>query len=288
MEKKFVILIFFLFFFSLNAVNAQTSANLKLEGESIIYANSTYVVDIKATDIKESKLMTAGGHILSSNESCLSLINLESIAPGLSNNNTFAYSLGSGMDTDFVIARATFKASNNSCKSDISIDNPKLAFTNNTRLSLDNIIKSIEVISLDEVKINKNSLTLRVNETAKLNLYTPSFQINENLSTWSIKNPDIAEVNKEGLIKGLKKGKTTLEAILQNKKFSSTIEVVDFLKGDLNRDGNIDLSDVLLALRIQMYLTTITDSYLEVGDINNDGVIDLTDVLYILRVQMGL
>jgi len=288
MKWNKIIVSFFFLFVAMKIVNAQTTADLNLVGPDMVNANTTFTLDIKATNIKEGYLMTAGGHILSSNQDCISLTKLESVAPGLSNNNTFAYSLGSGMNTDFVIAKATFEVHNNSCSSMISIDKPKLAFTNNTRLSLENITKNIQVLSLADVKINKDTIVLRENETEKLNLYTPAFQINSNLITWSVQNPFIATINKEGIIKGLKKGKTTVEAVLQGKTFLSKVEVIDFLKGDLNRDGFIDLSDVLLALRIQMELTASSDQYLEVGDINADGRIDLTDVLYILRIQMGL
>lgn len=53
--------------------------------------------------------------------------------------------------------------------------------------------------------------------------------------------------------------------------------------GDLNGNGEIDLPDVLSALKIYFGKIEVNDDYLNAGDINNNGKIDLSDVLTILK-----
>jgi Chlamydia polymorphic membrane protein (Chlamydia_PMP) repeat len=58
---------------------------------------------------------------------------------------------------------------------------------------------------------------------------------------------------------------------------------VGFL-GDINRDGVVDISDVILVLRIALGIDPVTPC----SDINNDGSVDISDVILTLRVALGL
>jgi hypothetical protein len=66
--------------------------------------------------------------------------------------------------------------------------------------------------------------------------------------------------------------------------------------GDLNRNGSVDVSDALLALRMAVGLITATDADKLVGDVSPqsggkpvpDGTIDISDALMILRKVVGL
>ncbi len=59
-------------------------------------------------------------------------------------------------------------------------------------------------------------------------------------------------------------------------------EGAEIVKGDLNGDGEIGLTDVLMLLKV--YFNNQTNQYTEVSDMNNDRKIDLTDVLILLKV----
>lgn len=59
----------------------------------------------------------------------------------------------------------------------------------------------------------------------------------------------------------------------------------EIYKGDMNNDGKIDISDVILCLRMALELEK---KDLEKGDMNNDGDIDITDVILILRIIINL
>jgi len=57
------------------------------------------------------------------------------------------------------------------------------------------------------------------------------------------------------------------------------------MKGDLNGDTQIDISDVILCLRMAISLDPV-DIYL--GDMNDDNNVDISDVILILRKAIGL
>lgn len=56
------------------------------------------------------------------------------------------------------------------------------------------------------------------------------------------------------------------------------------MKGDLNHDTQIDISDVILCLRMAIRLDPLDI----LGDMNDDGEIDISDVILILRKAIGL
>ena len=60
---------------------------------------------------------------------------------------------------------------------------------------------------------------------------------------------------------------------------------VPIATGDINKSGKIDISDVILCLRMAIKLDPVDTS---LGDINGDGEVDITDVIKILRIAIGL
>ena len=56
------------------------------------------------------------------------------------------------------------------------------------------------------------------------------------------------------------------------------------LLGDLNNDGVVDISDVILELRIALGI----DPQVPCSDINGDGIVDISDVILTLRMALGL
>lgn len=55
-------------------------------------------------------------------------------------------------------------------------------------------------------------------------------------------------------------------------------------KGDINNDGTVDISDVILCLRIAIGLNQLNQK----ADMNNDNIVDISDVILILRVSIGI
>jgi len=60
---------------------------------------------------------------------------------------------------------------------------------------------------------------------------------------------------------------------------------ISIQKGDINGDNEIDISDVILCLRMAIGLDPVN---VNLADMNNDGVVDISDVILILRKAVGL
>ena len=60
------------------------------------------------------------------------------------------------------------------------------------------------------------------------------------------------------------------------------------LRGDLDGDGEITVSDALIALRIAAKLADETEETIAIGDSDGDGHITVSDALAILRVAAKL
>ncbi len=63
------------------------------------------------------------------------------------------------------------------------------------------------------------------------------------------------------------------------------IDPQEVVKGDINKDGHIDISDVILCLRMAIGLDPVD---IETADMNGDGEVDITDVIKILKKSIGL
>jgi len=65
----------------------------------------------------------------------------------------------------------------------------------------------------------------------------------------------------------------------------TTIDETSYEKGDVNEDGEIDISDVILCLRMAIGLDPVD---ILLADMNGDEVVDISDVILILRKSIGL
>lgn len=67
--------------------------------------------------------------------------------------------------------------------------------------------------------------------------------------------------------------------------FTGTL-TTDSIFGDLNGNGDIDLTDVILLLKNYLNQGFITDNILKIGDMNKNGKIDLSDVIILLKMYL--
>lgn len=63
---------------------------------------------------------------------------------------------------------------------------------------------------------------------------------------------------------------------------------VDVVTGDVNGDGNVTLSDAMLAYKISKNLITGTDLQKQAADVNKDGTITIADAMKIYKISKGL
>ena len=60
------------------------------------------------------------------------------------------------------------------------------------------------------------------------------------------------------------------------------------MPGDLDGNGEVTVSDAIIALRCGMGLTELTGPQLAAGDIDSNGAVDVSDAIMILRRAMGI
>ena len=61
-----------------------------------------------------------------------------------------------------------------------------------------------------------------------------------------------------------------------------------YIPGDCDGDGDVDVTDALIAMRYSMGLIGDDDIDLDAGDMNGSGTVELTDAIMILRMAMGI
>lgn len=178
-------------------------------------------------------------------------------------NELFLYGVSNG--------KAFFDKNNNFYGCYINIDDFVVYYTYDPNTI--NIFTSDELtlsmqgnpILYNVVWIDKNNNIL----STKSNCFLYEIPINEyNLSDWNLEITDTTYTFKQ--------------------INTETEDIANYMKGDLDNDGNITSADALLALRISANLLPINNYYLNTGDIDNDSLITSADALTILRISVGL
>ncbi len=62
----------------------------------------------------------------------------------------------------------------------------------------------------------------------------------------------------------------------------------DYLPGDVNMNGEIEMSDALMALRHAMGIIELTELQQTIADMNENGTVEASDALVIMRASMGI
>lgn len=152
-----------------------------------------------------------------------------------------------------------------------------------------NVYSVIESISLPE------TLTMTKNQKTTLSVdITPDNTTSDYSVKWENLNPEILQLNEStGEVTALKLGngvvRVTVTEETTGKEFSDevSINVVDYIKGDIDQNGIVDVNDVNYGLRGLVQKITLTELEEEIGDVTEDGVFDVNDLNMILRYLVG-
>lgn len=71
---------------------------------------------------------------------------------------------------------------------------------------------------------------------------------------------------------------------IDNIEYFSSLNTAD---GDVDGNGTVDITDVVLAMRMALGIIESTEYAIEHGDFDEDGIIDISDVAFILRYALG-
>lgn len=67
-----------------------------------------------------------------------------------------------------------------------------------------------------------------------------------------------------------------------------TSNVSKYEKGDITRDGNVDLYDVIEIAKYIMDMVEIDEEQQDLGDVTGDGIVDLYDAIGVAKIVMGI
>lgn len=140
------------------------------------------------------------------------------------------------------------------------------------------------------IKLTKEKIYLIPNDIEKLIVNLLPENTTETATySWTSSNNDIVSVDNTGTITAKKIGKATITVTSSN-GFTTSCEVTvsDYLKGDMNKDGSITITDVIKLLRVYLELEPKENYTLNIGDMNEDGNITITDVIKLLRIYLDL
>lgn len=70
-------------------------------------------------------------------------------------------------------------------------------------------------------------------------------------------------------------------------QIAESVTAEDYVVGDINGDGVVDVSDINLAVNYILGTTQLTPEQFKRGDVNGDGVIDVTDVNAMVNIILG-
>ena len=107
--------------------------------------------------------------------------------------------------------------------------------------------------------------------------------------TWESLNNDIVSIDTDtGKATAKKMGETTIVAHITRVSTGETfereieVEVVNYLKGDLDLNGIVDSADAAIALNLYKY-NTATEMDLAIGDMDENNMLDSADAAMILN-----
>lgn len=143
---------------------------------------------------------------------------------------------------------------------------------------------------ITSIELNKRTLSLLLGTSETLSVKVlPEDATEVTTYTWKSSDESVATVDQNGKVTAIKEGTVTITVTSKEGLVAEAIVMVNnFAKGDVNKDGKIDFTDVILVLRGYLKLDTLSvnDKYLY--DVNSDNVIDFTDVIMVLRTYLGL
>lgn len=150
------------------------------------------------------------------------------------------------------------------------------------------VTKDFEITQSDvyDISFNKTNINMPINTTTVLNpIITPNFDVN---ITYKSSVPSVATVDQTGKVTALKTGTTVITATAANgKKASITINVTDYLMGDMNNNGRIDVADIVVFVKLYFNKIESNSYYEKVGDMNYNGRYDVADLVLIVKTYFG-
>jgi len=135
------------------------------------------------------------------------------------------------------------------------------------------------------IQMNQKTLNLPLKSTATLSLVgTPEVYISSRLTNWRSSNYNIVSVDSNGNLTPRSKGTATITATFRNQTYTCNVTVTDYLPGDVNSDGSVNVKDAMEIMYVVTKRKQLTDTVSIIGDLNNDNAINIKDAMEIMYI----
>lgn len=158
---------------------------------------------------------------------------------------------------------------------------------NTQEISMDNDTATYHPVTA--LSTDTDSYTIGIGEKAQLEFSIVPANATCQTVEFCSTNPNVAEVSSDGVVTGIAEGETQITAVSYDGDFEITYNVYvgSAKKGDLNADGSVTVSDLLMCLHHISGSSLLEGNALTAGDINGNGSVDVTDLLSILHYISG-
>ena len=161
-----------------------------------------------------------------------------------------------------------------------NIVNSNTMFNQNTKIHAN--YKRVE-LNLNAIKFSLKKGSTQILEVEDEN---KNYISSEKLNFISL-DENIVSVDNEGKIKGISDGTTMIKVSLkENEEIYNYCNVTvgdQYLNGDINRDGKINVDDLSYGLRGLTRKIILTDEEKQIGDVTGDGLFNVDDLNKMLR-----
>ena len=138
-----------------------------------------------------------------------------------------------------------------------------------------------------DIELDKESIELNMGGSTRVLAKAKPDNAGNKLMTFTSENENIAKVRQDGTITGVNEGATTITVTCGMVSKTITVKVNEYLKGDINGDGEITTSDLSYGLK-RLTGTPITEDEIKRGDITDDGEYTTADLSKLLRYLTGV
>jgi len=281
-----IIILSFFFFFCPFIVKAEGTAisGFKVIGD--IHLNNTFDVVLYLDEIKGTSddLGLAGiqGYFYY-DEDKLELISYESLAPYtiiFSGNRVVGLGLYEYINGYQDILKFTFKAKKTG---KATLDFPDLDSPDSKAQKVYITGAQLDLEIIDPLTIDKTNLFVLTGQSKKL---TASYHLEGIVTgTWTSLNPSIATVDSNGNVTGVSPGKTKIIYQTNNGyRVECEVTISNYLKGDVNRDGTVNIKDAMEIMYIVTKRKPLTSDVQMIGDMNEDQSINVKDAMEIMYI----
>ncbi len=147
---------------------------------------------------------------------------------------------------------------------------------------------TVSHIDIESVAINIKELTLFKGNTEVLSvIINPANATVDTTVIWSSSDNSIVEVDETGIITAKSAGVATITAKVGSHTVSCIVTVNDYMVGDINGNGKVEIADALLIFKHKSGEIVLDANALLAADTDKNGKVEIADALRIFKYKSG-